>query len=342
MKCCILHDAFRGIGGGEKVAIEFSRLFIAPIYTCWKGIEVDGAISISQKKYDRYKFLRHPPFDKYSITSDFASLSLEEFDAIIINHEYALAYKPTKGQKVLIYYNSKPMPWVFNHARWDIQAKFWKRWYCCNINKVNKMIANSEFTRDWIRDLLDREATVIYPPVDTESFRFRAFDDFYLYIGRIERGKRVAEIVEKFSNTGYKLKVAGASWDKKYKQLVRRKCERSDNCEYIGTVSEEYKRKLLGECKAVIYTPKDEPFGIVPVEAFASGKPVLGIDEGFLSYLISNGFNGVLINSLDELPTGLEFMDNIEWKPKKIKKFSRAFDVSNFREKMKRVVNEIE
>jgi len=82
-----------------------------------------------------------------------------------------------------------------------------------------------------------------------------------------------------------------------------------------------------------------EDFGIVPIEAFSSGKPVIGMNEGYTPYQI-NEDNGILLSqpTKEELIDAVSKIENIEWNPKKIQKTAKKYDVSEFRRKIKKVV----
>ena len=75
------------------------------------------------------------------------------------------------------------------------------------------------------------------------------------------------------------------------------------NISFTDWVCEEELIELTGFCKAVIYVPSDEPFGITPVEAMAAGKPVIGVASGGLLETVTDGETGVLINGAPTVAT---------------------------------------
>ncbi len=353
MKICILHDAFRGIGGGENVALEIAKMFYSPIYTCFKDTDYyDSQAKIIPFKQEKYKglrgnmgnMLRTAPLDKYSITHDFERLNLMDYDVIFETHEYTRSYKPTDQQKVIHYFNTPPLPWVFSKPKnfsQRLQMERWKRWSLKTLNNINTLLSNSEFTQEKVKQHLQRESIVVYPPISISKYRYEYLGDYFLCFGRIERGKRTYEIVNAFAKLDEKLKVAGSSWDKKYENKVKEECEKGKNIEYFGEVSEREKIDLIGRCKAVVHLSVDEPFGIVPVEAFASGKPVIGLNQGYTSWQIKEGVNGLLIRSIEELPKAIKEVEIHDWKPEIIQQIAQKYDRELFRLKIKEVVKDI-
>ncbi|KAG4960724.1 hypothetical protein JHK87_037357 [Glycine soja] len=76
----------------------------------------------------------------------------------------------------------------------------------------------------------------------------------------------------------------------------------SNNIKFITSCSTAERNELLSECLCVLYTPKDEHFGIVPLEAMAAYKPVIACNSGGPVESIKNGVTGFLCD-----PTPLEF-----------------------------------
>jgi glycosyltransferase involved in cell wall biosynthesis len=115
------------------------------------------------------------------------------------------------------------------------------------------------------------------PPQQVGRYRTDAYGDFLFYAGRLERLKRLDLALEALARTkcGARLKIAGAGplRDDLEKQAHRLGVE--DRVEFLGFVSAEDLLTLYGSCRAAYYTPVDEDYGYVTVEAFLSRKPVV-------------------------------------------------------------------
>ena len=69
----------------------------------------------------------------------------------------------------------------------------------------------------------------------------------------------------------------------------------------MPSISSEKKEELLSRCLCVMYTPEDEHFGIVPLEAMAAGKPVLACRSGGPVESIVDGVTGILCAPVAEV-----------------------------------------
>ncbi|MGC8680391.1 MAG: glycosyltransferase, partial [Candidatus Micrarchaeia archaeon] len=102
---------------------------------------------------------------------------------------------------------------------------------------------------------------------------------------------------------------------------------------------------LYSKCTAFIFMGLDEDFGIVPLEAMASGKVVISIDEGGPKEYIKNGENGLLASKLDEFAEDMNWIKNrpyhMEEIGKRAKQTSYNFTWFNFFTKMDKVLNNI-
>ena len=155
------------------------------------------------------------------------------------------------------------------------------------------IVANSQTVRDRIRSYLGRKAEVIYPPCDLAAFRWRGQQGFYLSTARLSPLKRVDKIVEAFLQMPDK-KLVVASGGEELPRLVRLAAG-APNITFLGWVSEEKLRELMGEAIATIYIPVAEDFGMSPVESMAAGKPVIGVAEGGLLETVIDGETGILL-----------------------------------------------
>ena len=148
------------------------------------------------------------------------------------------------------------------------------------IRCMDIIIYHSETVRKRIERFLGYDSVVIYPPCETERFQWIEGGDFYLSTARLDPMKRVDLIVKAFKKMPDKrlVVVSGGADMPGIKQIA----EESPNIEVLGWISETRLCDLMGRCIATIYIPRDEDFGISPVESMAAGKPVIGVQEGGL------------------------------------------------------------
>lgn len=157
--------------------------------------------------------------------------------------------------------------------------------------RVDAYFANSPVIARRLKKYYQREATVLYPPIDTASYWVGEDDGFYLHLGRLTEQKGVPAVVEAFAGSERRLTMVGGKGN--ISESVWEQIDANENIEYRGFVTEEEKRELLATCRAVIFNGRDEDFGIVPAEANASGKACLTRSEGFPALLVRDGENGL-------------------------------------------------
>ncbi|MXR41871.1 glycosyltransferase [Halobaculum sp. WSA2] len=158
--------------------------------------------------------------------------------------------------------------------------------------RVDYYFANSPIIARRLRKYYDREAHILYPPVPLEKYRNEGDEGFYLHLGRLDNEKGVLAIVKAFEQSNEEIRFVGGRGD--VDQSVVDQIEGSRNMYYEGFVSEERKLELLATCTAVVFNGRNEDFGIVPIEANASGKAVLTRNEGFQGVFVEEGVNGYL------------------------------------------------
>jgi glycosyltransferase involved in cell wall biosynthesis len=158
--------------------------------------------------------------------------------------------------------------------------------------RVDHYLANSPVIERRLWKYYKRDAEVLYPPVDLQRYYDDGDGGFYLHLGRLDEEKGVHAVVEAFEGLDERLVLAGGMGDAGGD--LRRRIERAGNVEWRGFVDDAEKRELLATCTAVVFNGRNEDFGIVPVEANASGKPVLARDEGFPGLFVVDGENGYL------------------------------------------------
>lgn len=165
--------------------------------------------------------------------------------------------------------------------------------YEAAVGRIDTIIANSENVRRRIRRYLDRDAVVVHPPCDVAGFSWIEQGDYFLSTARLEPYKRVDQIVRAFlAMPDRKLVVASGGSDE---SRLRNLAAGASNIRFVGWQSPSALRELTGRALATIYVPKDEDFGMSPVESMAAGKPVIGVAEGGLLETVLHGETGFLL-----------------------------------------------
>jgi glycosyltransferase involved in cell wall biosynthesis len=168
----------------------------------------------------------------------------------------------------------------------DWTASAWKRaligpmssylrlWDYASAARVDTFVANSQNVQRRIWKAYRRQSEVIYPPVEIESFYGGDSEDYYLVVSELVAYKRISDAVRCLGRMGRPLKIVGDGPEfKNLRKLA------GPEAEFCGRVSASELRKLYSRCRAVLM-PGEEDFGIVPVEAMASGKPVIALGCG--------------------------------------------------------------
>lgn len=209
-----------------------------------------------------------------------------------------LAHKKISGRKIL--YCHTPPRLLYDQKNFMVQQiPVWQRpllrmvmgvylsAYEQAIDSMDIIVSNSETVKERIRRFLGQDSQVIHPPCETDRFQFLDQQGFFLSTARLDPLKRVDLIVEAFLKMPKKnlVVVSGGSEIHKIKEAA----ERAQNIQVLGWVDEEKLQDLTGKCIATIYIPRDEDFGISPVESMAAGKPVIGVQEGGLLETVGEG-----------------------------------------------------
>ncbi len=204
---------------------------------------------------------------------------------------------------------------------------------------IDSIVVNSHNIQKKVQKHYGRESLVIYPPVDCDYFAHRKNGNFWLSVNRMIPAKRVEMQIEAFRRLPNEtLVIVGECEEhhKKYSEKILKKLPR--NVIYKGVVSEEKLRVLYANCAGFITTAEDEDFGMTPVEAMASGKPVIAPNEGGYKETVINGNTGILIDNISPKKI-IEAVKKLGKNPLKYKdaciKQARKFDTKVFVKKIK-------
>jgi glycosyltransferase involved in cell wall biosynthesis len=190
------------------------------------------------------------------------------------------------------YRNDWTTSWLKRAAMTPL-ANYLRMWDYASAARVDHFVANSDNVRRRIFKTYRREADVVYPPVDVESFYSKPSEDYYLVVSELVPYKQVDLAVRVFSKCGARLRIAGQGPE--YRNLRKMA---APNVEFTGHVSDADLRELMARCRAFIM-PGEEDFGMTPVEALASGKPVVALGRGGALETVPD-FGGVFFDEATE------------------------------------------
>lgn len=320
MKVAIVHEWFSSYAGSEKVVEQILRCYPeADLFAVCDFLKPKDRDFLNNKKINT-TFIQHLPFaaKKFQSYLPLMPLAIEQLDMsaydVVISSSHAVSKGVITGpDQIHISYVHSPIryAWDFQHqylreAGLNKGIKGWlakyllhkiRIWDYRTAAGVNHFIGNSQFIARRINKVYGRQANVIYPPVNTDKFEFSENkEDFYLAACRMVPYKRVDLIVSAFAKMpDKKLVVIGdGSEMEKIKQLA------TDNITLLGYQDDAALVDYMKRAKAYVFAA-EEDFGISPVEAQASGTPVITYGKG--------GCLETVIPLGSEKPTGLFFFE---------------------------------
>ena len=120
-----------------------------------------------------------------------------------------------------------------------------------------------------------RAEVLPHPPQELD-FRCAGYGDFVLSVNRLDRAKRIELLLEAAAlDPTLEVVIAGDGPDRERLEQIARDRGLDGRARFAGRVSEAELADLYARCLAVFYAPVDEDYGMVPLEAFLSEKPVL-------------------------------------------------------------------
>ncbi len=364
MKTAIVHEWLVNYAGSERVVESFANIWPeADVFTLVDFLDDEQREIILKGKKTKTSFLQHFPFAKKNhrkylplFPKAVESFDLSEYDVIISSsHSVAKGFKKHKNQLHICYCHS-PMRYAWDEAeRYLIEANlnkgvkgkiaklilnYLRKWDLNSANGVDYFIANSNYIAAKIKRIYNRNADVIYPPVDVNKFSLsNSKEDFYLTASRLVPYKQIDLIVKLFAELpDKKLVVIGGGPEKdKIKSLA------TPNIQILGYQNFQILKEYMEKAKAFIFVA-EEDFGIIVVEAMASGTPVIAGDYGGTAESVINGKTGILFEKQDlkSLKDALFKFESVanSFNNEVIRKHSLSFDRKMFEKNIKSYVDD--
>jgi glycosyltransferase involved in cell wall biosynthesis len=269
------------------------------------------------------------------------SMTFDEYDLVLSSSHCVAKGARARPDALHICYCHTPMRYVWDmydeyfgkgraglptRAAMSMVRPYLRRWDVRTSDRVSRYIANSRFVAERIRRIYNRSAEVIHPPVETSRFQVSEKDEgYFLVVGALVPYKKVDLAVRAFAQLGETLLVVGTGPEED--RLKAPHSGAAKNVEFLGWQNDEEVAALYAGCRALVF-PGVEDFGIVPVEAMASGKPVIAFGKGGVLDTVVEGKTGVFFReqSVDSLSAVVRSFRPEMFDPHAIRAHAEQFD----------------
>ncbi|HLV50867.1 MAG TPA: glycosyltransferase [Flavobacterium sp.] len=201
------------------------------------------------------------------------------------------------------------------------------------------IISNSHFVKNWVKDKYHRDSVVIYPPVDVQQFVLQVQkEDYFVAVGRIVAYKRFDLIVEAFNQTNEKLIIIGDGPElKKLKKKAR-----SNIC-FTGYIDAKTVHQYISKAKGFLHIGIED-FGIAPIEAQATGTPVIAYNAGGIKETVLHQKTGILFQeqTAEALLEAIALFETMNWNYEAIHHHVQFFATDRFEKELLSFVEKCE
>lgn len=357
MKIALLHDALITFGGAERVFQYICEVFDeADIYTL--SYNPENTLPFFKRKNISVSFLNRfvqtQNSFKFSFpvaTYVFGNINLSQYDIAISSSASVSKYiKIPNGKHFCYCYYPTRALWepdkYFGNSPLKLFLKpllpYLKKRDRTASNKIDHFIAISIDTKEHIKKYYNRDSFIINCPIDlTKFYSSNQRDEYFLLVSRLEKWKKIDYAIKAFNKLGLPLKVVGTGGEEKYLKRMA-----NTNITFMGRLSDDKLASEYSKAKAVIFTPHLE-YGLIPLEANASGAPVIAYGIGGIRETMIN-YNPEVLSS-EQTPTAVFFFEQteealieavlkfnkIKFDSQKLVEYARKFDVDVFKKSIK-------
>jgi glycosyltransferase involved in cell wall biosynthesis len=351
MKVAIVHDGLAtagGRGGAEWVLMVLKDLFPeAPVYTtvyhpdrmpeAFRHFQIRTSC-IQRLPSGRTRYQAYLPLMPTAVEQ----FDLSGYDVVLsCNHSVAKGVlTPPDTLHVCYCYTPLRYAWDMYHdylrvtrlgrlARFCIPPlmTYMRIWDTLSSKRVDAFIAISHYVARRIRKYYRRDAVVIYPPVETSAFSVSdTLAPSFLVVSRLVPYKRIDLAVQAFNQVGRPLVIIGDGPERARLQRLAQ-----PNITFLGRQPDAVVREHLATCQALIF-PGQEDFGITPLEAQASGRPVIAYQEGGVLETVTDATGRFFFpHTAEALAKAVKHFDAGQFDGQVIRRHAARFDVAVFR-----------
>ncbi len=352
-KLAIVADWLPTYGGAEHVVSSLASLWpSAPVFTTVACPERLGPLAKTDLRPHPllqriYRLLGKHQWLLPWMPRAIESIDLQGYDIVLSSsHAVGKGIIPP-ASSVHVCYCHTPMRYAWEmeaeylkdfRIRWPLtkwvkkQLKLLRRWDLTTARRVDSFIANSTETQRRIRRIYGRDSTVISPPVSARFFDtpLHGTGSYFLALGRLVPYKRFDLLITLANRLGLRLKIGGTG-----SEFERLKVMAGPTVEFLGFVPDEKLPALYAGAEALLF-PQIEDAGIVPMEAQASGVPVVGLVQGGLADVVRDGSTGILVpeQTIDAFTAAVSRFRATPFDRTAIREHARQFHEDMFRSRI--------
>ncbi|MCA1829910.1 MAG: glycosyltransferase [Actinomycetota bacterium] len=352
MRVALVHDFLVNKGGAERTVLALHRLYPdAPVFTALyhpettftEFAEVDVRTSSLQKRSKNPEdFRRFLPFFGRAMRR----LDIEGFDIVLSSStHFAHHVRPKNGCHIVYCHSTPRYLWDDTYdrsiaPRWArpmLPAAFavLRRADKRAAKRAHLYVSNSLRTAERVMRTYGRRSVIVHPPVRTDRFAIGPrTGDYYLAVGRLLGHRHLHLAVDAFNRMGRKLIVVGDG-------PARADLERlaGPTIDFKGAVDDATLVRLYGMARGVVVT-EEADFGMVAVEANASGRPVVAYARGGAKETVKDGATGVLfrVPSADAVMEAVLKAESITFDPVALRAHAERFGEREFSRRIAQIV----
>ncbi|MDG5814077.1 glycosyltransferase [Chitinispirillales bacterium ANBcel5] len=360
MSSALIHEWLVTVAGAESVLRSIYKLYPGTIYTLFHDKEALKE-TLFEKIPVETSLLQKIPFAKkhHRLFVPFYPLAVEQHDLrdhkLIISSSYAVAKGVLNSSDQLhICYCHSPMRYAWDLMYEYLEAEgldrgaksvivrmlmhYLRMWDYTSANRVNEYVTNSHYIAHRIKKCYNRRAKVIYPPVNIDNFKVSdRKDNYFITVSRLVSYKRIDLIIKAFNRLKLPLVIVGDGPSRKKLEKIA-----NGNIEFLGYVPSPQLSDLLSKARAFVFSA-EEDFGIVNVEAQASGIPVIAFGRGGALETVVEGKTGLFFRNqtveslMEKVHEFLATEDSFD--PQQIRKNAERFPRSRFETEFKQFVD---
>ncbi len=346
MRVALVHDRLTDMGGSDRMLLTFHDMFPqAPIYTAlYNPRAMDQrfrSLDIRTSFMQRLPFARRHPQPYLALFPlAFEMMDLRGYDVVISSSFNFAKGIVTDPDTLHICYCHTPMRWAWRYHDYienervgalrrflPLLVTAMRQWDYVTAARVDYFVANSPAVAARIAKYYRRESVFIPPPVETSRFFIAPqHEDYFLIVSRLAPYKRIDLAIQAFNRVGLPLRIIGAGRDERRLRRMAGK-----NVQFLGRLPDQEVRAQMARCRAFVF-PGDEDFGLTPVEAQASGRPVIAYGAGGALATVVEGSTGLFF--FEPTPEALaeivvNFRDD-SFDPQAIRRHAEEFSTERF------------